>query len=137
MAISKGIVEEHGGSIGFNTEIGKGTEFWFELPDTDETKPHSSVENVSTVLAAEKAADENRGENRGEICFVRFSTGLLTKYNSVITVINSFGIAATISFLRDSFCRNISSFAFEWLRKDSHSCNDRQGRLSLPVARIG
>ncbi|CAN5485696.1 hypothetical protein BH10CYA1_BH10CYA1_23600 [soil metagenome] len=53
LAISKGIVEEHGGSIGFNTEIGKGTEFWFELPVADSAK---SVQSVSTVLAAEKTA---------------------------------------------------------------------------------
>ncbi|MBI2812086.1 MAG: HAMP domain-containing histidine kinase [Candidatus Melainabacteria bacterium] len=56
LAISKGIVEEHGGSIGFNTEIGKGTEFWFELPVADSAKSQSTAESVSTVLAAEKTA---------------------------------------------------------------------------------
>lgn len=56
LAISKGIVEEHGGAIGFNTEIGKGTEFWFELPVADAPKPQSSGENVSIVLTAEKTA---------------------------------------------------------------------------------
>lgn len=32
LAISKAIVEQHGGSIGFETEIGKGTTFHFDLP---------------------------------------------------------------------------------------------------------
>ncbi len=57
LAISKGIVEEHGGSIGFSTEIGKGTEFWFELPIADSAKSQqSTVESVSSVLTAEKTA---------------------------------------------------------------------------------
>lgn len=33
LAISKTIVERHGGRIGFDTELGRGTTFWFELPD--------------------------------------------------------------------------------------------------------
>ena len=32
LSIAKAIVEKHGGHIGFETEIGKGTTFWFELP---------------------------------------------------------------------------------------------------------
>jgi signal transduction histidine kinase len=32
LAISKGIVEEHDGAIGVNSQIGKGSTFWFELP---------------------------------------------------------------------------------------------------------
>lgn len=56
LAISKGIVEEHGGSIGFDTEINKGTEFWFELPVADAAQPQGIVETVSTVLTAEKTA---------------------------------------------------------------------------------
>ena len=30
--ISKAIVEKHGGSIGFETQVGSGTTFYFELP---------------------------------------------------------------------------------------------------------
>lgn len=56
LAISKGIVEEHGGTIGFNTEIGKGTEFWFELPVADSARSQSSGQGVSIALAAEKTA---------------------------------------------------------------------------------
>jgi signal transduction histidine kinase len=32
LAIARGIVEAHRGDIGFETEIGRGTAFWFELP---------------------------------------------------------------------------------------------------------
>ena len=34
--ITKAIVEQHGGSIGFETEIGKGTTFFFDLPELQE-----------------------------------------------------------------------------------------------------
>ncbi|TNF28258.1 MAG: CHASE2 domain-containing protein [Deltaproteobacteria bacterium] len=33
LAIAKRIVEEHGGAIGFDTELEVGTTFWFELPE--------------------------------------------------------------------------------------------------------
>jgi signal transduction histidine kinase len=32
LAIARGIVEAHRGEIGFETEVGRGTTFWFELP---------------------------------------------------------------------------------------------------------
>ena len=36
--IAKAIVQEHSGEIGFVTEIGKGTCFWFDLPVSDEAE---------------------------------------------------------------------------------------------------
>ncbi len=32
LAIARGIVEAHGGAIGFNNQPGGGTQFWFTLP---------------------------------------------------------------------------------------------------------
>jgi two-component system NtrC family sensor kinase len=32
LSVSRGIVEQHGGSIGFESEAGSGTRFWFEIP---------------------------------------------------------------------------------------------------------
>jgi len=32
LAICKGIIEEHGGTIGVESEIGDGSRFWFRLP---------------------------------------------------------------------------------------------------------
>ncbi len=37
LSISKAIIEAHGGKIGFDTEVGKGSTFWFEMPIMDET----------------------------------------------------------------------------------------------------
>lgn len=39
LVITKSIVEAHGGEIGVESEIGKGTTFWFSLPLAPETRP--------------------------------------------------------------------------------------------------
>lgn len=59
LAISKGIVEEHGGTIGFNTEIGKGTEFWFELPVANDVQSgnESQTSGVNLSPAGTESAD--------------------------------------------------------------------------------
>ena len=36
LSIAKDIVDEHGGSIGVDSEPGKGARFWFRLPAADE-----------------------------------------------------------------------------------------------------
>ncbi len=44
LAICKAIIEQHGGSIGVESEEGKGSEFWFRLPDSSRAvKPDTAL----------------------------------------------------------------------------------------------
>ena len=52
LSISKAIVEEHGGIIGFDSEMGKGATFFFDLPKLEETV-------VTPMVGA--AAQDNSG----------------------------------------------------------------------------
>ena len=45
LSISKGLVELLGGTIGYNSEPGKGTEFYFTLPARIDTTAHTSENN--------------------------------------------------------------------------------------------
>lgn len=54
LSISKTIVEQLGGRIGFDTELGVGTTFWFELPIVVAEAP------AAAPLTAEPAAEDER-----------------------------------------------------------------------------
>jgi PAS domain S-box-containing protein len=51
LAICKAIVEQHGGSIGVESEEGRGSEFWFRVPDSpaagQDLTPPPAVERIS------------------------------------------------------------------------------------------
>ena len=51
LSISKAIVEEHGGTIGFDTETDKGTTFFFDLPKWEETKVTPSITEAAQSSA--------------------------------------------------------------------------------------
>lgn len=55
LSISKGIIEEHGGTIGFDTEINKGSEFWFELPSTSEEPVMSAPTTTTSTTVTDDA----------------------------------------------------------------------------------
>jgi PAS domain S-box-containing protein len=57
LAICKAIIEEHGGTIGVNSEVGKGSSFWFKLP-------------------AGKKADERAGQSTLKLCPANFDLSL-------------------------------------------------------------
>jgi signal transduction histidine kinase len=42
LPISKYLVEQHGGEMGFESEIGKGSTFWFTLPLEEVAKEKST-----------------------------------------------------------------------------------------------
>ncbi len=52
LAISKAIIEQHGGTIGVNSEVGRGSTFWFELPIVDTMRPAEIVAG-QTILIVE------------------------------------------------------------------------------------
>jgi signal transduction histidine kinase len=50
LAVSREIVEAHGGSIGFDSDAGSGSTFWLELPDAPDTAQDSGTINTKETL---------------------------------------------------------------------------------------
>jgi len=50
LAISKSIVEQHSGEIGVDSEVGKGSVFWFELPIDRKTQTDDSSGGIKVLV---------------------------------------------------------------------------------------
>lgn len=57
LSITKAIVERHGGVIDYASIINKGTDFYFDLPDSQVTIAHEDNNNAIRVLVCEDNAD--------------------------------------------------------------------------------
>ena len=57
LSITKAIVERHGGVINYASIINKGTDFYFDLPDSQATIAHEDNNNAIRVLVCEDNAD--------------------------------------------------------------------------------
>lgn len=55
IAISRRIVEEHGGIIDFVSELGLGSDFFFELPSKGRREPNSDYSNDEILAIASNA----------------------------------------------------------------------------------
>ena len=60
LAISKGIIEALGGKVGVNSQLGKGSEFWFALPASQPAGTIKKNEDVRKVLPTESPSKQKQ-----------------------------------------------------------------------------
>ncbi len=59
LALSKGLVEAIGGTLGVNSEVGKGSTFWIELPCAQSTESDGPESSGPLALEAAKVAESS------------------------------------------------------------------------------
>tara|TARA_R110001592_G_scaffold7126_4_gene40176 strand:- start:1746 stop:4646 length:2901 start_codon:yes stop_codon:yes gene_type:complete len=85
LAISKNLIEQMGGEINFDSELGKGSTFWFTIPITNNNNDDYD-NNLS--LSSENAIQQNQLQSKHILCFEPRKTSRL----AIEHLFNSWGV---------------------------------------------
>lgn len=84
LAISKNLIEQMGGEINFDSELGKGSTFWFTLP----IQPIDEHNETPTLLAKDNVIQQDQLQSKHILCYEPKSTSRLALEH----LFNSWGV---------------------------------------------
>lgn len=100
LTISRSIVEQHGGTIGVDSEVGKGTSFWFKIPSSnlEKTSLKNSGSDQQTELASSKTTATSNQSGKTKRKFSVLMQGIVII--SVPLIFQLFFIASLVDLFR-------------------------------------